>query len=199
MNNLNIDKNIKCAEPKLIVLSGPSGVGKGTVCDILFKTTSCIVKSISVTTRQPRTGEEEGKNYFYRTKEQYDEIKANDGFLETFEIYGNYYGTPKFFVDKNLDEGKSVLLEIDVQGALEIKRIRPDCVLIFLAPPNIDELKSRLKGRNSESEESYFRRIQAAENEIKKKDLYDYVVVNDNPTKAANEIKDIVLRYITKA
>lgn len=178
------------------MLSGPSGVGKGAVCGILFTQLKNVVKSVSVTTRSPREGEVDGANYHFRTQQQYLEIKDKGGFLETFEIYGNYYGTPKEFVEKNINEGKGVLLEIDVQGALAVKEKMPDAILIFLAPPSIDDLKLRLKKRNSEDETSYQRRITSAETEMRHKERYDYVVVNDDLQSAAQKVAHIIKQYI---
>lgn len=186
----NSDNN--CSNGVLFVVSGPSGVGKGTVCEIVHKECPCVIKSVSVTTRAPRKGEQDGVNYFFKTKEQYDEIKDSGGFLETFEIYGNFYGTPKQYVIDKLALGYSVLLEIDVQGAMQVKKQMPDAVLIFLIPPSIEALKQRLIGRKSESAESLKRRIDAAKSELNNKDNYDYVVVNDTVNRAAEKVIKII-------
>lgn len=176
----------------LIIISGPSGVGKGTLCDKVLSKYPDIAKSVSITTRQPRKGEINGRDYYFVTKEQYDEIKNRDGFLETFSIYGNYYGTPSDFVTQKLDSGVNVLLEIDVQGALTVKNKMPEAKLIFIAPPSIEHLKSRLSKRNTEDETSYNIRINAAQAELDNKEKYDYIVVNDDLETAANKICGII-------
>lgn len=176
----------------LIIISGPSGVGKGTVCDKLLKQRSNIVKSVSVTTRQPRAGEIDGVDYFFKTKQEYEELKKKGGFLETFSIYDNFYGTPTEFVEKNINDGKSVLLEIDVQGALAVKQKMPDAKLIFLAPPSIEHLVQRLSKRNTEDEQSFKKRISAAKAELDNKDKYDYIIINDDIDKATEEVKRII-------
>ncbi|MDD4003108.1 MAG: guanylate kinase [Clostridia bacterium] len=176
----------------LIIISGPSGVGKGTVCDRLLKQRKSIVKSVSVTTRKPRIGEVDGVDYFFKSKRQYDELKEKGGFLETFSIYDNYYGTPAEFVEKNINSGKSVLLEIDVQGALAVKQKMPESKLIFLAPPSIEHLVQRLCKRNTEDEQSFNKRICAARTELDNKDKYDYIIINDDIDKATEEIKRII-------
>lgn len=179
---------------RLYIISGPSGVGKGTICNLLHSRCKSLVKSVSVTTRKPRLGEIEGVNYFFKTLNEYQKIKNSNGFLETFEIYGNFYGTPIEYVNNNLKKGKSVLLEIDVQGALAVKQKMPDAKLIFVEPPSIEHLKSRLTNRNSENEQSFKKRIDAAQAEMKNKDKYDYVVINDTVEKAVNDIMQIIER-----
>lgn len=181
---------------QLVIISGPSGVGKGTICGIILSECKNIVKSISVTTRQPRAGEKDGVNYFFKTIEEYNEIKKSEGFLETFEIYGNFYGTPKKFVLDTISSGKSVLLEIDVQGALAIKSKMFEAKLVFLAPPSIEHLKERLIKRNTEDTASFNKRIESAKNEIELRNKYDYIVVNDSIASAAAEVKEI-LKKIT--
>lgn len=182
---------------QLIIISGPSGVGKGTICEIVLNKNTNLVKSVSVTTRKKRKGEIEGVNYFFRTLDEYNKIKENNGFLETFSIYGNFYGTPLNFVKENIEKGKSVLLEIDVQGAMEVKRKMPEAKLIFITPPSIEHLKQRLKKRNTEDENSYNKRIESAKQEIEQKDNYDYIVTNDTLNKATEDVIDIINK-ITK-
>lgn len=177
---------------RLIVYSGPSGVGKGTVIKEAMKKDPSLVMSISATTRDPRDGEEDKVNYFFITKEQFkDKIEKNE-MLEYAEYNGNFYGTPKDFVQKSLDEGKNVVLEIEVQGALQIREKMPEAVLIFLMPPSFEELKERLVGRHTETEEQIKGRLSAAEREIKEAVKYDFVVVNDKVEKAAEDIIDCV-------
>ena len=176
----------------VVVVSGPSAVGKGTVCKELLKAHPEIVPSVSATTRKPRAGEVEGVNYFFVDDRKYDDMLANDEFLEHFEIYGNRYGTPRQFVLDRIGEGRDVLLELDVQGALRVKELMPEAALIFLLPPDEKELLSRLSGRNSETEESLKRRYNAAKAELAQKDRYDYCVVNDDVCRCAQEVNHII-------
>ena len=176
---------------KLIVLSGPSGVGKGTIAKILIENNQDIALSISCTTRLPRPKEVNGREYFFITKDEFlSKIKEN-GFIEYSEHFESFYGTPKDFVLETL-KTKHVLLEIDVNGGLEVKKNFPDALLIMVAPPSIEELRRRLVGRNTESEEKINVRLQRIEYELSKKDLYDHVVVNDKLHVAVNEIENII-------
>lgn len=176
----------------LVIISGPSGVGKGEVCKTLKKLDDNSVNSISVTTRKKRPNETEGVNYFFKTIEEYESLKKSGSFLETFEIYGNYYGTPKEFVFNNINNGKNVLLEIDVQGALCVMKNFPDAVSIFLAPPNSAVLEQRLRGRNTEDENTIIKRLVAAKEEFLAIEKYDYIVVNSDIENSAETIKDII-------
>ncbi len=162
----------------LIVLSGPSGVGKGTVLKRLL-TSENYALSVSCTTRKKREGEVDGKSYFFISKEEFLKSIEEDGFLEYSNHFENYYGTPRKFVEKQL-ETHDVVLEIDVNGALQVKKSYPEAILIMLLPPDAEALRNRLKGRATESAEEIERRIQRAEYELSKKDLYDYAVVNDD-------------------
>lgn len=176
---------------KLIVLSGPSGVGKGTIAKLLIERNEDIALSISCTTRSPRTGEVDGREYFFIDKQSFlDKIKSN-GFIEYSEHFENFYGTPKDFVENTLKE-KHVLLEIDVNGGLEVKKNFPDALLIMVAPPSIDELRRRLIGRNTESLEKINIRMQRLDYELGVKDKYDFVVVNDKLDDAVGEIEKII-------
>ena len=163
----------------LILISGPSGTGKGTVCDLLRQKHPEISYSISATTRQPRPGEQDGVNYYFYTKEKFREMIDQGQLLEWAEVYGNFYGTPKQKVLDRLDAGEDILLEIDTQGALNVMKVMPEGLFIFLLPPSLEELAARLKGRGTETEESLHRRLGAAVDEIKLATKYRYVVVND--------------------
>ncbi|KRN75570.1 gmk protein [Weissella kandleri] len=177
----------------LIVLSGPSGVGKGTVRKALFEEPDIdFTYSISMTTRKPRDGEVHGEDYFFVSRDEFEaNIKANN-MLEYAEYVGNYYGTPKSFIDETLASGHDVFLEIDVQGALQVKEKMPEGAYIFLTPPDLKALKERLQGRGTDAPEVIERRVAAASSEIRMMANYDYAVVNDEVETAVDRIKNIV-------
>jgi guanylate kinase len=177
---------------KLLVISGPSGVGKGTVLKEVFKNRTDIKYSVSCTTRKPREGEENGIHYFFLTQAEFKKEIENNNFLEWAEFSGNYYGTNKNFVLKTLNDGYHVILEIETQGALQVKEKMPDCTMIFIAPPSIEELEKRLRGRNTETEDAIKKRLSIVETELKRSTLYDFVVVNEDVNKAAAEITEII-------
>lgn len=176
----------------LILISGPSGTGKGTVCDLLRQKHPEISYSISATTRQPRPGEQDGVNYYFYTKEKFREMIDHGQLLEWAEVYGNFYGTPKQKVLDRLEAGEDILLEIDTQGALNVMKVMPEGLFIFLLPPSLEELAARLKGRGTETEESLHRRLGAAVDEIKLATKYRYVVVNDKVEDAQETIANII-------
>lgn len=176
----------------LILISGPSGTGKGTVCDLLRKNHPEISYSISATTRQPRPGEQDGVNYYFYDKEKFRQMIDAGELLEWAEVYGNYYGTPKQKVLDRLNAGEDILLEIDTQGALNVMKAMPEGLFIFLLPPSLEELANRLKGRGTETEESLQRRLGAAVDEIKIAHNYRYVVVNDKVEAAEKAIAGII-------
>lgn len=177
----------------LIVFSGPSGVGKGTVRREIFSTPDHKFEySVSMTTRQKRPGEVDSVDYFFRTREEFEELIKNGQMLEYAEYVGNYYGTPLTYVNETLDKGIDVFLEIEVQGALQVKKKVPDGVFIFLTPPDLDELKDRLVGRGTDSEEVIRQRIERAKEEIALMREYDYAVVNDEVPLAAERVKRII-------
>ncbi|TCS84365.1 guanylate kinase [Tepidibacillus fermentans] len=176
----------------LIVLSGPSGVGKGTVCSVLRKEQSDIVYSVSATTRSPRIGEVEGINYFFKTREAFQQMIQNNELLEWAEYVGNYYGTPRRFVEETIQQGKDIILEIEVQGALKVKQTYPEGIFIFLIPPSLAELKNRIIHRGTENDENLIRRMNAAKEELKMLKYYDYAVVNDEISKAVKRIQAII-------
>ena len=174
----------------LMAVSGPSGVGKGTIVKTIINRRDDVVESVSCTTREPREDEVNGKHYFFISREEFmRRIKEND-FLEYDEHFGNYYGTPKSFVEETL-KTKSVILEIDVVGALNAKKVFPECVLVMILPPSIEELKKRLIGRGTEGADEIERRLARLEYEISKKDKYDYLIVNDDLETAIAEVSKI--------
>ncbi len=176
------------------MLSGPSGVGKGTVRKALFNQEDIQFQySVSATTRNPREGEVNGIDYFFKTREEFERMIANDELLEWAEFVGNYYGTPIAYVEQTLQQGKDVFLEIEVQGALQVKKAFPEGVFIFLAPPSLSELKSRIVGRGTETEDVIHNRLTVAKEEIEMMDAYDYVVENDEVQLACDRIKAIVV------
>lgn len=182
----NYDKGL------LIVISGPSGAGKGTICKALVEKGDYFV-SVSATTRNPRAGEVDGKSYYFLKKEDFIKKIESGDFLEHAEVHGNLYGTPKSSVLEKLDEGKDVILEIDIQGALKVKETYPDGVFIFILPPSMEELKKRLIGRGSETPESLLTRFNTAFKEINYISKYNYAVVNDEVNVAVEKIEGILL------
>ena len=177
----------------LIVLSGPSGVGKGTVRKELFsKAGTNYEYSISMTTRKPREGEIDGVDYFFKSREEFEGLIETGGLLEHAEFVGNYYGTPLDYVNETLDAGRDVFLEIEVQGAAQIREKAPNALFIFLAPPSISELQNRLIGRGTETEEIIKKRIATAREELEMMSLYDYVVENDEIQNACDKINAII-------
>ena len=180
---------------KFIVISGPSGVGKGTICDRLLKEVNAWY-SVSTTTRSPREGEVDGVNYFFISKDEFKKRIENGEFLE-YNIYNdNYYGTSKKTVLEKINQGINVFSEIDVNGAHNIKKIFPDALLLYIAPPSIAVLRERLISRGTESEEKINQRLEIAKKELKEIDFYDYVVVNDDLETAINEVRQIILKEI---
>lgn len=176
---------------KLFIISGPSGAGKGTICKRLVDETKVEV-SVSMTTRQPRAGEVDGKSYYFTTKENFLKEVEAEGFLEWAEVYGNYYGTPKSKLDEKLSAGVDVVLEIDIQGALNVKEVYPEGIFIFILPPSMTELRKRITGRGSETEESLKLRLSQTLKEVSYIDKYDYCVVNDDLDEAVARVKAIV-------
>lgn len=176
----------------LLVISGPAGTGKGTVCKELLKRNKDIVYSVSATTRKPRIGEIDGVNYYFVTEEKFKSMIENDEFLEYAYVHTNYYGTPKKFVFEQIEKGEIVLLEIDVQGAMQIKKKFPEAVFIFLLPPSMEELKNRIVKRGTETEEDIKRRYENAFKELDFVDNYDYFVINDVVEDAVSDIESII-------
>lgn len=187
-----MSKPAKPATGMLIVLSGPSGSGKGTIIKSLLSQRQDTVLSISVTTRQPRPGEEDGVHYFFRTREEFEDMIAENSLLEYAEYNGNYYGTPEDAIKKWLQEGKNVLLEIEVQGAEQVMNHRSDLVSIFITIPSMAELERRLRDRGTETEDKIRGRMEVARRELTRAFRYDYVVLNDEVDLAVQRINTII-------
>ncbi|MBQ6846872.1 MAG: guanylate kinase [Oscillospiraceae bacterium] len=176
----------------LIVVSGPSGVGKGTICkEYLSQYENCAL-SVSATTRSPREGEVDGVNYFFISHEEFRKKIDAGGFLEHAVFCDNYYGTPKDAVMEKLEEGKNVILEIEVQGALQVRSHYPEAVFVFVIPPSMEELESRLRGRGTESEDVIAKRLERAKAEFKYIDKYNYILVNDTVSEAVDRLSNII-------
>ena len=179
-------------EGKIFVFSAPSGAGKTTILKQIIKNYPNIVYSVSATTRKKRIDEVNGREYFFLTENEFEQRIKNDEFIEWEKFYDYYYGTLKSFVNENLENGKSVLLEVDVKGALNIKKIYPNSILVFIAPPSFEELVLRLKNRKTETEEDLKKRIERAKMELSLKDKFDYFVVNNQLETAILEVKRII-------
>lgn len=176
----------------LIVISGFAGSGKGTITKQLLERYDNYCVSVSATTRAPRPGEVDGKDYFFITKEKFEEMIESGDFLEHAQYVGNYYGTPKSYVEKMLDEGKDVILEIECQGAFNAKKVFPEAVLVFITPPSVKEVYNRLKGRGTETEEVILKRLERGREEAKVMCDYDYIIINDDLEKAITSINDSI-------
>lgn len=186
----------------VVVLSGFSGAGKGTIMKhLLNKYPGMYNLSISATTRGKRHGEEEGREYFFKTREEFDRMVANNEFLEHATFNGNSYGTPKAYVQKLIDEGKDVILEIEVNGALQVKKIFPDALLLFVTPPSATELKNRLVGRGTETADVVAQRLSISSKESLLMPKYDYLVINDQIDESVERVHMIIqsAHYATKA
>ena len=180
------------SKTKLLVISGSSGVGKGTVIKSLLEKCPDLNLSVSCTTRGMRSGEVHGVNYFYLTREEFQAGIDNEEFLEWAEFSGNFYGRRESYIDNCLKNNKNILLEIDTQGALQIKRKMPEAILIFIAPPSLDELEARLRGRHTETEDAIQKRLNFVKLELENSKQYDYIVVNDKVENAVSKIISII-------
>ncbi len=184
---------------KLFVISGCSGVGKGTVLkEFMNRNSKDFMLSVSCTTRKPRVGEVDGVNYFFLTHEEFKKAVDADKFLEYAQFAGNFYGTKKKFIKQKFEEGLNIILEIETQGALQVKNKMPEAVLIFIAPPGegVEELEKRLRGRNTEDEETIQRRLAEAKVELERAKQYDYIVVNDDLERAISEVEEITRKEL---
>jgi guanylate kinase len=178
---------------KSFIVSGPSGVGKSTVLKSLFEGRDDLYFSISATTREPREGEQDGVHYHFIDVPHFQALIEADAFLEYAEYVGNFYGTPKKYVDRAMEEGKDVILDIEVQGAIQVCNKRPETVRIFIAPPSWEELERRLKSRGTDSDEKIQKRLLRAKAELQTADVYDYFVINDSVERAVREINAIMI------
>lgn len=176
----------------LVVLSGPSGSGKGTIIHDFLKINPKIYLSISATTRAPRKGEINGSHYYFISRSEFEQLIENNGMLEYAVYCENYYGTPKKEILESINEGKDVFLEIEVQGAMQVKKAYPDAVLIFIIPPNLKELQARLIGRGTESDDVINQRLSTSIEEIKYAENYDYIVINDTVASAIKDVTSII-------
>lgn len=178
----------------LYVFTGPSGAGKGTLLSRLQEQDDRLFYSISATTRAPRQGETDGVQYYFLSKAEFEEKIAQNAFLEYAQYVENYYGTLEAPVNEKLEQGFDVILEIEVQGAMQVHKKRPDAVMVFIAPPSFEELAARLRGRGTEDEEKVLKRLETAKEELKHQNEFDYVVVNDKIDRAVEELQDILAK-----
>lgn len=186
MNTTKKDKGI------LLVVSGPSGAGKGTICAAIRKIFPKLNYSISMTTRAPRKGEVEGTSYFFRTNEEFEKLIKEDAFLEYARVYDHYYGTPKKYALDKIENGESVLLEIDIQGAMQVKQRYPQGVFVYVVPPSLDVLSARIHGRGIDSEEVIQKRLAKITDELAMAHKYDYIIVNDVLEDAVHKVCSIL-------
>lgn len=183
--------NKNCVK-KLFVLSGSSGVGKGTVLKGFLQKNPNFMLSISCTTRKPREGEVDGVNYFFLTKEEFQKNINENKFLEWAHFAGNFYGTKKKYINQCLEEGRDIILEIDTQGALQVKKQMPEAVLIFICPPSLEALENRLRGRHTEDEETIQQRLNEVKVELERAEKFDYKIVNDELERAIAELEKVI-------
>jgi guanylate kinase len=181
---------------KLFVISGSSGVGKGTVIKEFLKCYPDFKLSVSCTTRKPREGEIHGINYFFLTREEFESCIKKDEFLEWAEFSGNLYGTQRTYIEEKLAQGKNLILEIDTQGALNVKKIIPEAILIFILPPSFEELEARLRGRHTETEEAIQKRLKSTKLELENSKFFDYQIVNDSINNAVKSLEKIMTQKV---
>ena len=180
---------------RLFIISAPSGTGKGSVIKKILEEKPELVYSISATTRKPREGEKNGVDYFFVSHEEFEKMIAENEFFEYARYVGEYYGTPKKFIQESINAGKDVILEVEVQGARQVMAADPNAVSIFISPPNMQELERRLMGRGTDSADVRAARLKRAEQEMEETFVYDHIVVNESITKAAEDILDIITNF----
>lgn len=185
-------------EGKLFVISGPSGVGKDTVIARILQKNDNVALSVSCTTRAPRGQEKDGVDYYFKSVSEFEQLIEEDGFLEYAKVFDNYYGTPAAAVREKLQQGRDVILEIDVQGAINVRNKAPGAVLVFIAPPSMEVLRKRLEGRKTETPEAIEKRFSRAASEMKLADKYNYQVVNDDLDQAVEELNEIIVEEHNK-
>ncbi|MDO4678627.1 MAG: guanylate kinase [Eubacteriales bacterium] len=176
----------------LVVVSGFSGAGKGTVMKRLLEKYNDYALSVSATTRNPREGEVDGREYFFRSKEEFEKLIDEDALIEYAQYVGNYYGTPRSYVEEQLSQGKNVILEIEIQGAMKVKKKNPEALLVFVTPPTVEELKNRLVGRGTETEDVIADRLARAAEEAEGMGAYDYILVNDDLEECVDNLHQII-------
>ncbi|MGM0417646.1 MAG: guanylate kinase [Thermodesulfobacteriota bacterium] len=181
---------------KVFVVSAPSGAGKSSLCSYLVKNIPGLHFSVSYTTRAPRSGEKNGREYFFTDESDFEKRISQGEFVEWARVHGNYYGTSKKYIENAAKKGENILLEIDVQGAAQIKKVMPESFLIFILPPSFEELKNRLLHRATDSEEIIEKRLTAAADEMSKADLFDYQIINDDFEKSSSELAELVTAAI---
>lgn len=196
---MRADESLSARQGNLFIVSGPSGAGKGTLVRALLARVPDLWLSVSSTTRAPRPGEEEGIHYFFLTRKEFDRKVESGGFLEWAEVHSNRYGTSRDVVERKIDQGRQVVLEIDPQGAQQVKERMPQSVLIFVNAPDLSELRKRLFGRGSETEEQIEARMARAIEEMELAGLYDFVITNDDVVRATDELVGIIDSYADKA
>ena len=185
-------------EGKLFIISAPSGAGKTTLEQMLLDSELDLIKSVSATTRKPRASEANNRDYIFLSKDEFAKERDEGKFLEWAEVFGNFYATPKTKVINAIEEGKNIILSIDVQGAEQVKKIFPEAILIFIKTPNFNTLKNRLEGRLTDSNEEIDRRLEVAKDELAKLDMYNYTIVNDDLDNAFYELKNVIKKCLEK-
>ena len=190
----NCEKNEK-KQGTVFIVSAPSGAGKTTLCNAVCDSFKSIVYSVSYTTRKPRPGELDGKDYHFVSADIFKKMIKEDRFAEWAEVYGNFYGTSLELINRNLTSGKDILFDIDVQGTIQLLEKYPDSITIFIMPPSLDKLRERLKSRGADDSQTILRRIESAENEIKKKNIYKHIIINDILDDAVKDLMKIIEKH----